>query len=201
MNLEISSQLWTVANTHGHSGLELEFRLGHALAQFTPNVGKPQFCKLKETLDASSAFKKMDIETIEKIGEVKHVTTLSILDDNIPNPPPPSFCMTKTKVSQVEYPCENSPYTMRVSMALERIVPLVPVRARLTRHKKRRRYIRKGWAIDLTEVVSNGDVDTEESFEVEIELLDTGLLFEKTMEYVVDYGLMLVKDVVKMLHA
>lgn len=199
MNLEIASQLWNVANTHGHSGLELEFRLGHALAQFTPNVGKAQFTQLKQQLDASTHFRKMDIETIEKIGEVKHVTTLAIVDDAIPNPPPPSFCMTKTKVHQAEYPCTNSPYTMRVSMALERIVPLISVRARLTRHKKRRRYIRKGWAIDLTEVVSNGDVDTEESFEVEIELLDTSLLFEKNMEYVVQYGLMLVKDVVHMM--
>ncbi len=84
-------------------------------------------------------------------------------------------------------------------MALERIVPLRSVHSRLTRHKKRCRYIRNGWAIDLTEVVSNGDVDTEESFEVEIELLDTGMLFEKTMEYVVDYGLMLVNDVVGLL--
>ena len=199
MNLEGASQLWTVANTHGHSGLELEFRLGHALAQFTPNVGKAQFTKLKQKLDASPAFKKMDIETIEKIGEVKHVTTVSILDENIPNPPPPSFCMTKTRVSQTDYPCTNSPYTMRVSMALERIVPLRSVHSRLTRHKKRCRYIRNGWAIDLTEVVSNGDVDTEESFEVEIELLDTGVLFEKTMEYVVDYGLMLVNDVLGLL--
>jgi hypothetical protein len=199
MNLEIASQLWTVANTHGHSGLELEFRLGHTLAHFTPNVGKDHFMKLKQKLDASTHFKKMDIDTIEKIGEVKHVTTLSIVDDGNPNPPPPSFCMTKTKVSQAEYPCENSPYTMRVSMALEHIVPLISTRARVTRHKKRRRYIRNGWAIDLTEVVSNGDVDTEESFEVEIELLDTALLFEKTMDYVVDYGLMLVKDVVTML--
>ena len=200
---EIAAGLWQTTTQHGHVGLELEFRLGHVLAggHFSPNVGKDQFAKLKAKLDAAKKFERVvAVETVEKIGNAggaafKHVTTLGISS----GPPPPPYCMTKHKVYQKDFTVTESPYTTRCGIAMEKVVPLVDAPTGFTRHKRRTRYIYKMWAFDLTTVVSNTDIDTEESYEVEIELLDPGLLFERTMDSIAEYGLSLVQDAVRML--
>ena len=202
---EIAAGLWQTTTQHGHIGLELEFRLGHVLAggHFSPNVGKDQFAKLKSKLDAAKKFERVvAVETVEKIGNAgggagafKHVTTLGIST----GPPPPPYCMTKHKVYQKDFTVTESPYTTRCGIAMEKVVPLVDAPTGFTRHKRRTRYIYKMWAFDLTTVVSNTDIDTEESYEVEIELLDPGLLFERTMDSIAEYGLSLVQDAVRML--
>jgi hypothetical protein len=200
---EIAAGLWQTTTQHGHAGLELEFRLGHVLAggHFSPNVGKDQFAKLKSKLDAAKKFERVvAVETVEKIGNAggaafKHVTTLGIST----GPPPPPYCMTKHKVYQKDFTVTESPYTTRCGIAMEKVVPLTEAPAGFTRHKRRTRYIYNMWAFDLTTVVSNTDIDTEESYEVEIELLDPGLLFERTMDSIAEYGLSLVQDAVRML--
>jgi hypothetical protein len=199
MNLDVASALWTAANTHGHEGIELEFRVGHMLPTgFSSNIGKDNFETLRRRLDASSAFSRIvDVETVEIVGgSMKHVTTVSLADPD-PKPPPPPFCMTKTGTFRREF--ETAQFTVRCSIAVETSVPLRVVSSRLTRRKRRRRYMYKCWAFDLTEVVSTADVDTEETYEVEIELVDTGMLFERTMVAMVDWGLALVDDLVRML--
>lgn len=194
----IAGELWTACNRHGHKGMELEFRLGHHLPGcFSPNVGKVPFFRLKKQMDATFP-RTSYIETIEKIGQVKHVSTVHLVQAGTPIPPPPPYCMTKTKVFQTDLE-DLGPYTIRVGIALEKVVSQQTTNPRITRHKKRQRYFHKCWAFDLTEVVSNGDLDNEESYEVELELVDTGILFEKTMDFVVHWGLDLVKDVVRML--
>lgn len=196
--LIIANGIWEAVSTSGHIGMELEFRLGHVLpgGHFSPNVGKQPFLNLKAALDRSSAFDRIvDVETVEKVGDtVKHVTTLSFSDAGEPNPPPPCYCMTKTKAFQRDAAESSVPYVVRCSVSFEHIVPLQQVPSRLTRHKRRRRYVFKCWAFDLTEVVSNTDIDTEESYEVEIELLDPGMLFERTMDSLAEWGLALVAD-------
>ena len=203
MNVEIAEALWNAANRHGHAGLELEFRLGHVLAggQFSSNVGRDQFLKLKKKLDDSTVFDTYCVETVEKIASsVKHVTTLNITGQSGENPPPPSFCMTKNKVFHKDFVLDPaSPYTVRCGIAIEKIIPMHQINSKFTRHKKRVRYVYRSWAFDLTEVVSNTDLDTEESFEVEIELMDSGLLFERTMDSVAEWGLKLVTDCIRML--
>lgn len=204
---ELADALWTQANQHGHKGLELEFRFGHMLpgGHFSANIGKAAFQKLKTTFDAIQKFDRVvDIETVEKIADVKHVTTLALAESSMlsstPKPPPPPFCMTKQRVFQKEFTVvAESPYTIRANIALEKIVPLRTVISKLTRHKKRRRYIYKCWAYDFTEVVSNGDIDMEESYEIELELVDPGILFEKTMDYLLEWGLTLVCDIINVL--
>ncbi len=202
-DLSIAEALWNACHQHGHQGLELEFRLGHVLAggQFSPNVGRDQFTKLKACLDDSQNFEKYEVETVEKIGNgIKHVTTLHFKESSDTNPPPPSYCMSKIKVAQVDFPADGSPYTIRCSISAEDIIPVQHVHTQYTRHKKRSRYVyKKVWAFDLTEVVSNTDVDSEESFEVEIELLDSGILFECTMDHIARWGLTLVGDAIRML--
>ena len=55
--LDIADAIWKNVQLHGHIGLELEFRLGHALPNhFSPNVGRDQFHNLKKQLDASAKF-------------------------------------------------------------------------------------------------------------------------------------------------
>lgn len=200
---ELADALWTNANQHGHKGLEMEFRFGHVLpgGHFSTNIGKTAFETLRATFDAIQTFERViNVETIEKIADVKHVTTLGILENKTVQPPPPPFCMTKRRVFQKEFELHSdSPYTIRANIAIEKVVPLRTVISKLTRHKRRRRYVYKCWAYDFTEVVSNGDIDMEESYEIELELLDPGVLFEKTMDYVLDWGLGLVGDMVKIL--
>lgn len=211
--MEIAGQLWNAAHDHGHTGLELEFRLGQILPgnYFSANVGKDNFNTLKSKLDAATFERVVDVETVETIHNtlkqslkhavnqsLKHVSTLSICDpQNNEQPPPPPYCMTKTKVYQTDFNAGN--FAARCAIAIERPVPLRVVSSRFVRSKKRRRYIYRCWAFDLTEVVSNADVDTEETYEVEVELLDPGILFERTMDSVVEWGTMLVNDLAKLM--
>ena len=199
---DIAAALWQAAHTHGHAGLELEFRLGHALpgGHFSPNVGKEQFQRLMTKLDSSIAFGTItDIVTIDRIGTAKHVTTTSLTVDGTVSEVPPPYCMTKSKIFQLDSTLDECPYTIRTSLAIEKIVPDHDVGARFTRRKTRRRYALANWAFDLTRVVSNIDLDTEETYEVEIELTDPGLLFERTAPHVASWGLDLVRDAVRML--
>jgi hypothetical protein len=209
MEKDIAAQLWNVAHDHGHVGLELEFRLGQILPgnYFSPNVGKDNFQKLKARLDASTFNRVVDVHTVETIqNHIKHVSTISISEeeknDTRPphtRPPPPPFCMTKTKMFQKEL--DAGTFTARCSIAMEQPIPLRVVNSRFVRNKRRRRFVYRCWAFDLTEVVSNADVDTEETYEVEIELLDPGILFERTMDSVVEWGLLLVNDLARMMAA
>lgn len=203
MNLDIADGLWQAVQ-QGHLGIELEFRLGRMVAgHFCPNVGKAQFEKLKARLDESKSFEKFTVDTVERISErLKHVTTLSLTQGGASLPPPPEFYMHKAKLFQKDMPAPGSPYCIRCSIARETIVgPQETARYTLTRRKKRWRYKYRYWVFDLTEVVSNADVDEEESYEVEIELLDTGLMFERTMDAVAEWGLKLSGDAVAMLHS
>lgn len=200
---DIAAALWQAAHTHGHAGLELEFRLGHSLpgGHFSPNVGKEQFHRLMAKLNASKAFGAItDIVTTDRIGTAKHVTTTSVAIDGVVSEVPLPYCMTKSKVFQLDSTLDECPYTIRTSLAIEKIVQdHDPAPARFTRHKTRRRYALANWAFDLTRVVSNADLDAEETYEVEIELTDSGLLFEKTADHIASWGLDLVRDAVRML--
>lgn len=202
MELDIADALWKAVQQHGHLGLELEYRLGRVVGgHFCPNVGKDQFAKLKKIMDASK-FETFFIETVENIEcGVKHVTTCVLTEAGLEKPPPPNYCMRKSKLFQADLAAPGSPYSIRCSVALETSLPLQPMANSLTRHKRRWRYRHKHWVFDLTEVVSNTDIDEEESYEVEIELLDVGLLFERTMDATAAWGLKLAGDMVAMLHS
>jgi hypothetical protein len=201
--MEIATALWETVQAHGHVGMELEFRLGHRLpdGSFSPNVGKTQFGTLKRTLDAAPFERIVDVETLEKISDVKHVTTLRFSE----GPPPPVFCMVKNKQFHIDRDdTAGGPYVVRCSVAYERVVDCPPgaETASFTRYKKRTRYVYKNtWAFDLTEVTSNADVDSLETYEVEIELLDPGVLFDKTMDHIARTGLQFARDAIQIMTA
>jgi hypothetical protein len=197
----VVSGLRTAISTYGLDGVELEFRVGHTLAggHFVSTVSKAHWTILCDALarqqPSSPGPPGVRIETIEKIDEVKHVTTVRYGDD----PPPPPYCMTKTKVFQIDGDSTGeTPYTLRAGIALERIVKYTEVsHPKITRHKRRWRFTRLPWVFDMTEVTSNADLDAEESYEVELELFDPGILYEEPMEKVVRDGVALLTDLVR----
>jgi hypothetical protein len=205
--LEIADAVWRAVNTHGHTGLELEFRLGHRLpgGTFTSNVGKDTFTKIVETLESSQAWDMVyDVDTIDMIhSAAKHVTTTAYKEGGAPAPAPPPRWMTKTKMATIDYETESA-LAARASVSIESFAPADPDPPPTTsrRIKSRRRFQWKCWAFDLTKVQSTlpGDLDNDDySYEVEIELLDPGMLFERTMDSLAEWGMALVNDLLQML--
>lgn len=186
----IADALWDTLRTQGLPGMELEFRLGHALAgparHFSPNVGAARWTALRERL--ARRYACTYIETVEHTDAagVRHVRTVAFGDA----PPPPPFCMTKTKTFQLDAAApDGGPYTVRCSIAMERVVPDRAVRPpTVMRHKRRWRYACGAWAFDLTDVRSNADLDAEEVYEAELELTDPGVLYEQPLTGVVRLG-------------
>lgn len=186
----IASALWNTAHHNGLHGLELEFRVGQMMGRtFVANIGKAHFLKCE-------AYLKQRCETVVLVdteetvqGDTKHVITHH--QDGQPTPPP--YMMTKKRMFHNELP--GQPCTIRSSIAVEQRIPDVQLQGRVTkRQKRRKRYIMGPWAFDLTVVVSNADIDSEETYEVELELLDTMTLFEYTMDHIVQWGISLVSS-------
>jgi len=205
--IQVADAVWRAVNTHGHRGLELEFRLGHRLpgGNFTSNVGKDTFTKLWDALNASTAWDAIfDVDTVDMIHSgAKHVTTTSYKENGAPAPTPPPRWLTKTKVATIDYETGNA-VAGRASVSIESFAPADPDPPPTTsrRIKSRRRFQWKCWAFDLTKVQSTlpGDLDNDDySYEVEIELVDPGMLFERTMDSLADWGLTLMNDLLEML--
>jgi len=208
--LEIADAVWRAVNAHGHTGLELEFRLGHRLpgGTFSSNVGKDAFHKIQKVLDESTKLwdAVYDVDTIDLIHSgSKHVTTTQHTKDGQPLPLPPPRWMTKTKIRAVDYDFspKDTPFVARASIAIEQFAPAEgqppPTTARRIKH--RRRYAYKCWAFDLTQVQSTlpGDLDNDDmSYEIEVELADPGMLFERTMDGIAEWGMALLEDLVQM---
>ena len=221
-----ASALWNAAHHHGRNGLELEFRLGRMVDKsFVSNIGQQNFNACQQYLEARCC-SKLRIHTTETVrGDTKHVVTHAYHIDSSdgidpargvegqrwatptrhhnpsgdPAPPPPPYTMTKKKLFHTEFPSE--PFTIRASIAVEdRLLlttQLPPGKGRvITREKRRTRYIWGPWAYDLTVVVSNADLDSEETYELELELLDTMALFEHTMDHLLQWGLQLAASIV-----
>jgi hypothetical protein len=199
---KVASLVWDSATTHGHRGLEIEFRIGHVLSsgRFSSDVGKDAWERLRQSLDASEAWTRPpeDIETVEELvdgGGGKLVSTIGASAA--------PYWLMKTVAGKLDFqPSDaSSPFVGRASVARESVRPVEkpPPPMRFRRHKVRRRYVWNCWAFDLTRVRSTlpDQLDADvESFEVEIELIDTGMLFERTISSLVDWGFALVDDMV-----
>lgn len=208
---KIAENLWKISNQHGHRGVELEFRLGHRLpgGTFSSNVRREAFAKVTETLKASKTWTDVyEIHTIDMIhggpAGGKHITTTLHTKNGQDLPVPPPAWQTKSKLPPVDFEFGGDcPFVGRASVAVEHFAPAPhdspPTTARRIKH--RTRYVWKCWAFDLTRVQSTlpGDLDNDEaSYEIEIELVDTGMMFERTMDSLAEWGLALIGDVVKM---
>ena len=209
MCLDVAEAVWRAVNEHGHPGLELEFRLGRRLpgGAFVSSIGPDAFKAIKTKLDASNVWDAVyDVDTVDLIhSAAKHVTTIRHLKNGDPLPVPPPRWLTKTRVANIDYEFDTAtPFSARASVSIESFAPAgtecPPTTARRT--KCRRRYVWKCWAFDLTQVHSTlpGDLDNDDAtYELEIELLDPGMVFERTMDSLAEWGKSLLNDAVNML--
>lgn len=180
--------------TYGHSRLELEWRLGHRQTAFRPGVGADAWRRLQTALEASPAFAKSFTESVEHMGDVPNLKRIDSEGKEV--------WMHKKRLADVDLDPEagsTRPWTVRASVSLEEAdgVRATGAELRYERHKRRWSYRHECWSVDLTIVRSNLPThldDDEEAYEVEIELVDQGVLFEKTVEHVVEWGWGLVED-------
>lgn len=193
----IACTLWEHAHK-GKRGLELEFRLGHVVGNtFLSNISRQGYDACLQYLRDSThpTQTEMRVVTTETIqGEYRHVVT----HHQDGHPPPPPFTIVKKHGFKYNIPIDNTPYVMRASLAREHPTASMPHTGAgkiVVRKKDRRRFIQGPWAYDVTQVVSNQDVDNEETYEIEVELLDTTILFEYTMDHIVRCGLSYLQDI------
>lgn len=188
--------------TYGHSRLELEWRLGHRQqGGFRPGVGADAWRRLQTALDASPAFAKSYKETVERMGDVPGMKRI---DDATGQE---ATWMHKKRLADVDLDpgaASTRPWTVRASVSLEEAdgVRVEGVGLRYERHKRRWSYRHECWSVDMTIVRSNLPThldDDEEAYEVEVELVDQGVLFEKTVEHVVEWGWKLVEDMMALM--
>ncbi|AGE49045.1 mRNA capping enzyme beta chain [Acanthocystis turfacea Chlorella virus Br0604L] len=113
------------------------------------------------------------------------------------------FWEQKKKVDNTTVP--NGKFAMRTSLALEEKstspppgTPIITSNSQFTTQRKKMRasYMLGPWRVDFTRVEQIPDnSDTEETYEVEVELADAGIFFEKEIEQVLHEG----KKIVDML--
>lgn len=177
-------QVWTALAAHRYDTIELEWRIGHRQGAFRPGVGEEAWLRLQTALEASPAFSKRYVESVETMGDVKDMKCI----DGV-------RWMRKQRLADVDRdPCSDLPWSVRASLSLEEAMEgnvAVGVPRKYKRHKKRWSYVHMCWSIDLTRVSSNLPAhreDDKESFEVEIELVDPGIMFERPLSNIVEWG-------------
>lgn len=199
---QFAPELKHALRTFGHRRLELEFRLGHRTAggKFVPGVTEAHWERLKSQLDRASS---------ERHFKVSESDTLELLSDDgsgakyvIDNGRGTECWIHKKRLANRDVDVEGTPWGCRASISLEVEEPCserqpAPTKHRYERRKRRWSYRHKCWSVDLTRVSSNLPHQADNdglSYEVEIELVDQGAVFERTAEAVLDWGFHFVRD-------
>jgi len=200
----IAHRVKNVLATHGHRGVELEFRLGRSFGnRFVSGVSREGWTKITRALEESHEFVSVpELVTRESIlsGGWKQVT----FDDE--TVPPQWNHKQKVDTFEVLDILPDSPWAVRASLSLENVekCPPAPVRegkveaSGYVRNKKRLSYTYKCWSIDMTRVQSNFPGHDDETFEVEIELADQEAFFTYTVDHIVMWAQCLVKDMIEL---
>lgn len=220
---DVARALAGVVKAYGRDRLELEFRLGHRGrgGAFVPGVPEAEWTRLKAALDASGDASSSKIcpptyaEARERIAGdssgAKYVVPAASAAATPPAAPggdaaaAQGYLMHKKRVRDVDV--DVGTWCCRASMSLEVVEPGqsggqsgglgVGSAFKYERHKKRWSYRYKCWSIDLTAVASNlpHQLDNDGmSYEVEIELVDTSVLFTMPMPVLAEWGLQLARD-------
>lgn len=187
-------------STYGHTRVELEWRLGHRQGQFRPGVGADAWKRLQAVLDGSPAFQSSFKESTELMGDAAGMKCIRDPSGN-------ESWMHKKRLADVDSDSDK-PWGVRASVSLEDTDSPAPpphpgTQIKYERHKRRWSYRHACWSVDLTAVRSNlpSHLDEDEhTYEVEIELVDQGILFEKTVEHVVEWGYRLADDMMELMH-
>lgn len=199
----VAAALADVVATYGRKRLELEFRLGHraGTGAFVPGVPRDAWAALKAALDASaeSAGSQLGLPAFTDDTEQIHHEAKYVVGSR--------RWIHKRRLRDVDVDVPDQPWTCRASMSLEVADPPTqqrPADSKFERHKRRWSYPYRCWSIDLTEVASNlpHQLDNDgKSYEVEIELVDTGELFARPMPELAEWGMRLAADMCALMRA
>jgi hypothetical protein len=179
--MSFADELKSVLHGHDLRSIELEFRVGfQTTSGFVSSIPKVAWCASQEKLSGG-----VDTITVDKYIKTRqdeasrHVTTAT-----------GSYMEHKKKVAK-DVVSPGGAFSIRGSIALEAQEPATrpPNSFVMQRTKYRTSYTRGPWRIDFTRVeiipVKN---DIEELYEIEVELSDIGLFFEKELELIIDEG-------------
>lgn len=191
MGASLEQHMRRAVTTYGHDRIELEWRLGHRQGNFRPGVGTDAWRRLQHALDTSPHFQKTFVETVEKLGDVPGVKCIHHVASQ------EDVWMHKKRLADVDAESDSA-WSIRASVSLEELEEHpAPGQLKYERRKRRWSYRHKCWSIDLTQVCSNlpHDLDEDrETHEVEVELVDQGVLFERPVAYIVEWGWDLARD-------
>lgn len=196
----LAGHMHAAVTTYGHDRLELEWRLGHRQGSFRPGVGADAWRRLQAALDASPAFQRTHKHTVEQLGDSTGVKCVTERDPAGKPVGKPTW-MHKKRLADVDTePTDPRPWSVRASVSLEEEEGVAPgsVKLKYERSKQRWSYRHRCWSIDLTQVRSNLPThldDDQDCFEVEIELVDQGMLFERPLRNLVEWGWKLADEV------
>ena len=175
---------------YGHERIELEWRVGimQPASGFRPGVNEAAWNRVKNVLDVSDAFTCTYSETRELITPEGKL----VLPHNV--------WMYKKKLASFDTNPESCAWSIRAAIALEETEPHVghPVVSKYERLKKRWSYRHKCWSFDLTRVRSNlpSDLDNDSDiFEIEIELVDHSVIFERPLDTIIAWGANMARDI------
>lgn len=175
------SSLKKIVHEHDIRTLELEFRVGfHNSSGFISSLPKIVWTTAKNKLTNGVETLTVDKYVRSRPGEsCRHVTTTT-----------GKYIEYKKKVAN-DVDVNSGPYAIRSAIALETREPADPPNSFVMQRTKNRTSFRKGpWQIDFTRVemipIKN---DIEEVYEIEVELVDTGYLFERELNLIVKEGI------------
>lgn len=175
--------------------IEFEMRLGKFHGNmFDTNVGKETYERIMKGL------RKYD-----KWEDIKETTTTSYYKNNvrmtIDEDSSETLVIEKNNLEKVDYILKEHPLDVRFAVALEKpttrndddVMDFV-------RHKKRTSFIRKNLSIDMTVVTgdpSDIDDESEESYEIEMEIINPKLIKSDTILYNIIYKMECVMKLLK----
>ena len=186
---------------HGLDALELEWRLGHSMGSFRPGVSEEAWERLRRTLDGSPAFTKGYVETREGIADGLRRSESETL--GTAGASAGVSWVHKKRVADFDSAADEGPWGVRASVSVETPhAPAPSFQPRFERHKRRWSYRHDCWSVDLTRVRGNGpnhlDADSD-VYEIEIELGDKEVLFERPLDHIVQWGRLMASEICAMM--
>ncbi|AGE59982.1 mRNA capping enzyme beta chain [Acanthocystis turfacea Chlorella virus WI0606] len=177
--------------------VELEFRIGEMDGnRFVSSLRKVVWNQMKGKMKEAPEEQTIIDKYVGNGNKGVSTRFVATLDGN-------EFWEQKKKIDNTTVP--SGKFAMRTSLALEEKssapppgTPIITSNSQFTMQRKKARtsYRMGPWRVDFTRVEQIPDnSDTEETYEVEVELVDAGIFFEKEIEQVLHEG----KKIVDML--
>ena len=188
--------------------------------KFVPNISKHLWCAAKQAYDVKcesghvKSFVRNTVETYVETQNPKESSRFVVCDGKttwehklkisnhtvVVTSPPHSRARFATEPFAPERSCGGSEFAIRASLALETSEPGYPTGHTITcrRTKRRTSYVEGMWKIDFTVVEQSPmeDIDVEETYEIEVELLDPRSFIDNELDFILDEGFKIAKQIV-----